>query len=305
MPAMLRYRLIFGSLMLGLVFAVFYFDNWLEHEANATIPVGLVTLVALVILVALGTSELCVIFRTKGIAVNAPVVALICIAVCCLIYRTLPDPNGPPAVMILTTAIVGPLAIAMVVAAWSRRTEGMIASIGATAFAMIYLGLTPSFYLAIRYEHSAWVAAGIILITKTCDIGAYTIGRILGRHKLIMWLSPGKTWEGLVGGVLASAAVTVALATLGNAYGVLTWRPIETGGADWRWPLVTIAIAGGLIGLAGQGGDLLMSLLKRDAGMKDSGRSIPGHGGLLDVLDSPIAAGPVAYWLLTLAAPSP
>src|SRR5690606_31108032 len=138
--------------------------------------------------------------------------------------------------------------------------------------------------LAIRAEHSAWVLAAVLLVTKSCDIGAYFTGRAIGKHKLIPWLSPAKTWEGLGGG--AALAAIVSLATL---------TPLA--GLHWAYALLVGVVLAGL----GEGGDLLASMLKRGATFKDSGSSVPGVGGVLDVIDSPLLAGPVAYWLLALA----
>ncbi|MFW5681789.1 MAG: phosphatidate cytidylyltransferase, partial [Phycisphaeraceae bacterium] len=175
----------------------------------------------------------------------------------------------------------------------------------AALLALIYLGTLPGFLLAIRRWHSAWVVVGIVLVIKASDIGAYFVGRAIGRHKLIPWLSPGKTWEGLAGGVAMSALVAVGLVALSNELGVsgryvydenLTSRRF----AALDYPLWLAAIAGGLLALAGVLGDLTASLFKRDAGLKDSGKSIPGFGGVLDVIDSLVLAAPVAYWMVRL-----
>ncbi|MEL7238219.1 MAG: phosphatidate cytidylyltransferase, partial [Planctomycetota bacterium] len=108
-------------------------------------------------------------------------------------------------------------------------------------------------------------------------------GKSLGKHKLIPFLSPGKTWEGLAGGVVTAALVGAACAP---GLDLLTW---------WKG-----AIFGAVIGVVGQAGDLLESLMKRDADVKDSSQLLPGFGGVLDVIDSPLVAAPVAYLLFGL-----
>ena len=128
--------------------------------------------------------------------------------------------------------------------------------------------------------------AAVILVTKSCDIGAYFTGMSIGRHKLIAWLSPGKTWEGLVGGMVVAALA-----------GAFLLRPLLSIEISLPYALLT----GALLGLAGQAGDLIASMLKRDAQVKDSGSALPGFGGVIDVIDSPLLAGPVAYWLLAIA----
>ncbi len=127
-----------------------------------------------------------------------------------------------------------------------------------------------------------------ITVVKFGDIGAYTVGRLIGRHKLAPHLSPGKTIEGAIGGLAASAF---------GAWLVLAWiwpravgfKPIHVDVDEW----LSFGI---LVGLAGMMGDLAESLLKRDAAMKDSSRWLPGFGGVLDIVDSLLFAAPVAYF---------
>ena len=181
-----------------------------------------------------------------------------------------------------------------------------MAAAGAVMFAVAYLGLMMGFYLAIRRWHSPWTVLGVILIVKMGDIGAYAVGRAIGRHKLIPWLSPGKTWEGLAGAIIFCVLVAMAFAWLSQHYPDLTtaYRTSAEGlvAEAQQFHIGVAALAGLLLALVGHAGDLTMSLFKRDAGLKDSGRSVPGFGGLLDVLDSPPPAAPVAYWMLALAA---
>jgi phosphatidate cytidylyltransferase len=120
----------------------------------------------------------------------------------------------------------------------------------------------------------------VLLGTAACDTGAYFAGSLLGRHKLIPHISPAKTWEGLAGGALG--AVVAALAFSG-ALGVS----------------IPVAIVLGLaVCAAAVSGDLCESLLKRAAGVKDSGRVIPGHGGILDRIDSILFVLPAVYWFV-------
>ncbi|MFU8779395.1 MAG: phosphatidate cytidylyltransferase [Kiritimatiellia bacterium] len=124
----------------------------------------------------------------------------------------------------------------------------------------------------------------LIAVVKSSDIGAYFTGRLIGRHKMIPRLSPNKTWEGLGGGVVLSLGVSMLFYVLGNGQlGVLSVR--------W-WDAV---IMGLLLAASGVVGDLAESMIKRNASAKDSGRLIPGMGGVLDVLDSLLFGAPVLY----------
>ena len=169
-----------------------------------------------------------------------------------------------------------------------QRVEGAMANAGGTLLAIVYLGVLPGFFLPICMTHSAWMVLAIVGVVKAADIGAYATGRLIGRHKLIPWLSPGKTVEGFIGGLVLSSIVGGTIAFWMHIPHVAVPAAVIGG-----------AISGMLLGAVGQLGDLFESLLKRDAGVKDSG-AVPGFGGILDILDSPLLAAPVAYWLLKL-----
>jgi phosphatidate cytidylyltransferase len=116
----------------------------------------------------------------------------------------------------------------------------------------------------------------IVLVVWASDIGAYLAGRLIGGPRLAPAISPGKTWSGAAGGLCSAALVGVAAAALGTG------------------DILHGALMGAMLGVATQAGDLLESALKRYFGVKDSGRLIPGHGGLLDRLDGMLMAAPVA-----------
>jgi phosphatidate cytidylyltransferase len=145
-----------------------------------------------------------------------------------------------------------------------------------------YLGLLPSFLVQLRWLGPTALALGIF-VPKCCDIGAYFSGRLLGRHPMAPVLSPKKTWEGLIGGLLLSAAAAVAINRT---------RFVIPGGD------AAAAAFGVVVGGAGALGDLAESMIKRDCRRKDASQVMPGFGGVLDVVDSILFAAPVAYFWL-------
>jgi phosphatidate cytidylyltransferase len=180
--------------------------------------------------------------------------------------------------------------------AWQKETQGAIVHMAGTLLSTLYLGGLGWFLMALRVKHafsvsgvqgSTMIVVMILLCVKFTDIGAFFGGKALGRHKLIPWLSPGKTWEGLVCGMLTAGGVGAVLALWINPpmYPLPWWKGF---------------IFGVVIGGIGQLGDLLESLMKRDAEVKDSGKLIPGFGGVLDVIDSPLLAAPFAYLMFSL-----
>lgn len=168
-----------------------------------------------------------------------------------------------------------------------RRPEGVLANLAAAVFALVYVGLMFGFLVQLRLGWGIGALASLIIVVKMGDTGAYTVGRLVGRHKMAPVLSPGKTIEGACGAMafaaLASWATFEWLVPLTLAEGTPTivwWRAV---------------LYGLLVGGAGMFGDLAESLLKRAAGCKDSSRWMPGFGGVLDILDSILLAAPVAW----------
>ncbi len=184
---------------------------------------------------------------------------------------------------------------------------GTIADIAASIFGLFYLGFLPSHWIKLRDladpslapNLSGQVAllglpwsSGLALTLLACflivatDIGSYVIGRRLGRHPLSP-ISPGKTVEGALGGLACAMAV-------GAAGGL--WL-------GWRWGALLGGLLGVVVALFALVGDLTESMMKRDAGLKDSGDVIPGHGGVLDRIDSYLFVPAVVYSLVTLVLP--
>ena len=160
-----------------------------------------------------------------------------------------------------------------------------------TWFIVGYLGLLPCFFAQIRWlttDHQANTVrlALAAFVPKCCDIGAYAVGRLIGRHKMTPVLSPKKTWEGAIGGLLTAALAAIAIDRL--------WLPVL--GMDFRWE-VGFGVS---VGLAGMLGDLAESLLKRDCQTKDASSTVPGFGGVLDVVDAIVYSAPVSYVWFTM-----
>jgi phosphatidate cytidylyltransferase len=178
-----------------------------------------------------------------------------------------------------------------------KTTERALSNMALTMFLILYLGLLGSFAVRIRCISPGPAGAALvvyfILTVKSSDIGAFFTGRAIGRHKLIPWLSPGKTIEGAVGAVIFAALVA--------AGGMLLWQRFPGLGAP---PLsITQALLfGAVMAITGHFGDLIESAFKRDMGLKDSGQVVPAFGGLLDILDSPLFTAPIAWFWFTAGA---
>ncbi|MEM7626236.1 MAG: phosphatidate cytidylyltransferase [Planctomycetota bacterium] len=289
MPPMLKHRLPSGIAMIVGLLLLMWADNALEQRGG---PAGAVLLGLVLVLGALASQELAALLRTKWGHCSRVNTMLSAAAGCVMIYLLPWVDDTPTAVAVFGSGVAAVLFGSMFRHSFaSQKTEGAAAAGANATFAMVYLGVLPGMYLLIREAgYSAWVIGAILLVVKSCDIGAYFTGRFLGRHKLIPWLSPGKTWEGLVGGMAFAALWAVVFTLIGNRaapeHAIAVWFAVP---------------AGLLLGLLGQVGDLVASLLKRDAGVKDWAATIPGFGGVMDVADSLLIVAPVAYWLLVLA----
>jgi phosphatidate cytidylyltransferase len=183
----------------------------------------------------------------------------------------------------------------LTVALWVRGAAGKpLEVVGITLLGVFYTGGMMSFALALRY-HPYAIGAGAgtalvalpFLLTWGTDIGGYVFGRLIGGRKLMPAVSPGKTVAGAVGGLVLAIVITVL-------YERYTLRPQAQLGMLLQGAILFAV----LVSVAGQVGDLVESMLKREAGVKDSSHLIPGHGGMLDRIDSLLFTLPVAYALL-------
>lgn len=189
------------------------------------------------------------------------------------------------------------------IALWARGVEGKpLEAISVTAFGTVYASGMLSFAWLLRHHRfvvepaagAALVMFPVILVWVS-DIAAYFTGRALGRTRLMPGISPGKTRAGAIGALVFTVAASML-------YNTQVLRPFaQLALAPW-----TAALFGVAISASGQIGDLVESMLKRQAGVKDSSNILPGHGGILDRLDSLYFALPVAYLILTrLVIPAP
>jgi len=177
---------------------------------------------------------------------------------------------------------------------WARGTQRKpLVSLAITVTGVIYPALVTYMYPIRYHDYAIDARAGTFLLmlpialTWATDTGAYFVGRSMGRHKLIPTVSPAKTVEGAVGGVaIAVLAAWLYVVFLLRPFAHLTMLPVG---------LTVFAI---IVSCVGQTGDLAESLFKRDAGVKDSSRLLPGHGGILDRFDSLLFVLPVSYVLL-------
>ncbi|MEJ7713439.1 MAG: phosphatidate cytidylyltransferase [Pyrinomonadaceae bacterium] len=188
--------------------------------------------------------------------------------------------------LVLLPALIACFVIATLAAAMLRGApfDKMIAAAGATIVGVLYVAFLGGHLVALRVNFTQGSAAKLLslffLILMGSDTSAYYTGRALGRHKLAPSISPGKTWEGAIGGMIASL-----LAVLIARY--------------WFFPDLSLKaglLLAALMNVLGVIGDLTESALKRGAGAKDAAQILPGHGGLLDRLDSLLFNAPVIYY---------
>lgn len=152
---------------------------------------------------------------------------------------------------------------------------GLMMTVFALSHTAMLLGLEP---LVAGGAGGAGLLLFLVVATQFNDVAQFTTGKLLGRRRIVPSVSPKKTWEGFLGGL---AATTLLAAAMGPFLSTM----------DWRWS----ALAGAMIAVAGFCGDVTVSALKRDLGVKDASHLLPGHGGILDRVDSLIYAAPVFF----------
>lgn len=284
----IRTRIVFGLVMIAAVVGLLLLDNWLGvHVGAGWAGVVLAALVVALSAMALREMGRFAAASGSGVLPVSGLVGTVLLGTLPLWRAWCPFAARPEGVLVVAgVAVMGVFLEQMA----RRRTQGALLAVAYTIMAIFYLGLGAAMMLAIRLHAGGSTGLGLLVLflaaVKFTDIGAYFTGTAIGKHKMIPWLSPGKSWEGLVGGLVAAAGVSM----------LATWAfhlPLSLGAA---------AGFGVIVGAVGQFGDLAESLLKRSVAVKDSGALVPEFGGVLDILDSPLIAAPVAYVLLTLLA---
>ncbi|HYY75669.1 MAG TPA: phosphatidate cytidylyltransferase [Gaiellaceae bacterium] len=175
------------------------------------------------------------------------------------------------------------LALAFLFAAVAETRQSTTVAVAATVLGAAWVGLGLGALILIREIPASGrdFVLAVLLTVFVADTFAYVAGRLAGRHKMTPVMSPGKTWEGFVAGAITG--VLTAWFWLYEGFFAESWEPF---------------VFGGIVVLAALMGDLFESVVKRDLGVKDSGRLLLGHGGMLDRLDSLLFAGPAAYFAL-------
>jgi phosphatidate cytidylyltransferase len=235
----------------------------------------------------LGLHEFWVMAKKRGVTPDAALGFLG--AALLAVTFTLAQP-GEMALSLLLLLIL--LVTGLLVAATLRgeKFDAMMASVGVTLLGVCYVFLLGGHLIAarnLRHALAADLLSFFLLVLMGSDTGAYFTGRALGKHKLAPKISPGKTWEGAIGGLLASLLAAVAA-------------------HYWFFPELSLKAAlplAAAMNVLGVLGDLTESALKRGADVKDSGALFPGHGGLLDRLDSLLFNAPLLYYFARIYFP--
>ncbi|MEZ6057389.1 MAG: phosphatidate cytidylyltransferase [Planctomycetaceae bacterium] len=291
MERSLAWRLGLGSAMIPALIALFVIDYQLGEAAPFLF-------LFCMFLTLRSAWEMCRLLTVRQLKPQFLVVATGCIALMLAAWwqhlpgRSVDDGNS---IALAPVGLVMSLCVLLVLAAEAIRFRGpghSMESIGANLLAIAYAGFLLAITAQLRWmaggEHGYLLLGSLIVATKVGDIGGYAAGRLFGRTKMSPYLSPGKTWAGCVGAIVGAMLGTVLWLT----FGVQMFDGISKPPAVWA-----CLMFGGIIGLVGLIGDLCESLIKRDVGQKDSAPLMPGFGGLLDILDSILFAGPVACLL--------
>jgi len=282
-------RLFFGSIMLAALIGFVIGEGAYSAMTETAVMRGVGFSCLLALIFSLGAVELIRLARHKGTELVGWVVvpAVVLVVTHPVWGAVVAERTGMPHMLPFI------LILSLFVASWfqARRigVSNTLSNMGLMSFILFYIGLGGWFLVQIRLigvsGSTSWGQIGpvvmFLLCVKSADIGAYFTGRACGKHKWVPKISPAKTWEGVIGGVILSIIVASLFSLL---FDIL--------------PIGVAVLFGLCISVTGQMGDLLESMIKRDTGAKDSASLIPAFGGVLDLIDSVVVAAPFAYALL-------
>ena len=294
---MLGWRLLVSATLIPLLFGLFYLDQ----RAGSSAPwlLGLCWL-----LILRGTWEITQLLTVRNLKPGYPLVCLLSLLICNAAW--LPwlvpslqtganDPQTLSLALLSMTYAISVLLLFLKNAIRFQEPGQTMEILGAELLGVSYVGFLLAMLAELRWvagPQTGYLALGALIISaKLGDVGGYTFGRLWGKKKLVPRLSPGKTWMGGFGAIFgASLGAWLWLQFTPSLFNDSWSAPA------WYWSI----LFGAIIGVVGLVGDLCESLIKRDVGKKDSAELLPGFGGLLDLLDSPLYAGPVAFLLWKL-----
>ncbi|MBK9248276.1 MAG: phosphatidate cytidylyltransferase [Ignavibacteria bacterium] len=255
---------------------------------------GIAFLVLIVLISTIGLWEFYRMAEQKGIFPNA-VLGIVLGAMMQILYYVFSTDMVIPILVsnLIVAGILTLLSIATLLTELFRDKQNAMLNIASTIGGVVYVSLFFQCLLGIRMmpeilgmsgDMGGYFILTIFISIWLCDTAAYFAGRAFGKHKLFERVSPNKTWEGAIAG---------ALAAVGGCVAVSAWL-LPT------MPVIHAVVLGAIVGTIGQVGDLAESLLKRDAGVKDSSQILAGHGGILDRFDSILMVSPVIYWYILI-----
>lgn len=293
---MLIWRLIVSAILIPAFFGCFYLDARLG--ASAPILLAVVSFLAVA-----GAGEMVDLLWTRSFTPNRTIVTACCVLVAAAAWWgrfghmpiKIPSDDNTLAQVMLAYAMT--ILVMFLLATYRYREPGAsMETLGAELLIVSYIGVLLGVVSQLRWvagsDAGYLVLGSLLIVVKGGDIGAYFFGRFLGRRKMVPHLSPGKTWAGGVGALVGSASSAI----LWLYFATPMFTP--KGSSTWIPPVwYASAVYGLILGVTGLVGDLCESLIKRDVGKKDSSSLLPGFGGLLDLMDSVLYAGPVAYVL--------
>ena len=294
---MLGWRLLVSATLIPLLFGLFYLDQ----RAGSSAPwlLGLCWL-----LILRGTWEITQLLTVRNLKPGYPLVCLLSLLICNAAWLPwlvpslqtgVNDPQTLSLALLSVTYAISLLLLFLKNAIRFQEPGQTMEILGAELLGVSYVGFLIAMLAELRWvagPQTGYLALGALIISaKLGDVGGYTFGRLWGKKKLVPRLSPGKTWMGGFGAIFgASLGAWLWLQFTPSLFNDSWSAPA------WYWSI----LFGAIIGVVGLVGDLCESLIKRDVGKKDSAELLPGFGGLLDLLDSPLYAGPVAFLLWKL-----
>jgi phosphatidate cytidylyltransferase len=292
---MLGWRLLVSAVLIPVLIGLFYVDARLG-------PLALPLLCLALLIAVRSTWELVALFRTRSFEPSFVQTATLSGLVVASAW--VPHVAGLQAINRsgLDSALVLGLAVLWLFASNAFRYDApgrRMETLGAELLIVAYTGLLLCLTVRLRWvgadpaeQSRGYYALGSLIVATKCgDTGAYAFGRLFGRRKMSPLLSPGKTWAGALGALVAAGAGSWAWLQFAPRLFNATWIP---------GPYTVCILYGVILAVAGIVGDLCESLIKRDLGKKDAASLLPGFGGLVDLTDSVVYAGPIAYllWLL-------